>query len=139
MPARLAGAALVLATLGLAGQPGAAADPAPYTLEVQDASAKVGEPGVLKATLRFNEGYRLLAHYNNRLSRLSSFDEGVSFDQEVVKPSTDGEALVFNVAVTPTKPGSHPINGVFRIGYVEGGDTMRMVSVPLMAKVVGTP
>jgi hypothetical protein len=137
---RRSGIALALgASLGIAAaEPVRAEASRVYVLDVEDASAKVGQPGVLTARLRLQEPYRLLEHYNNRLGRFSAYDDGVTFPHEVVRPEDDGGALVFKVPVTPTKPGSHPINGVFRIGYIENGDTMRMISVPLIARVVGT-
>jgi hypothetical protein len=55
-----------------------------------------------------------------------------------VEPTVDGDTLSFTVVVTPTAPGRHPINGVFRVGYIDGPSTMNMVSVPLIAAVVGT-
>src|SRR5690606_33167467 len=109
-PVRLAGAAFALGLLSLAGPPVVSADPAPYSLYVQVASARGAVPGVVKAALRFNAGYRLLAHSPNRLSRLSALDEGVTLDRQVVKSATEGQALVFTIDVTTTKPGSHPIN-----------------------------
>ena len=36
-----------------------------------------------------------------------------------------------------TKPGKHPINGLFRVGYIHGADELAMVSVPLIANVTG--
>ena len=109
-----------------------------FALEVQDASAKVGEKGAVTARVRVQEGYRLLEAYDNRLTRLSAQDDSVTFEGRVLKPSArpDGD-LLFTIPVVPTKPGRHPINGVFRIGYIEA-DTMKMVSVPLMASVTGT-
>jgi hypothetical protein len=128
--------AVALSTPSMLPETARAAEP--YVLAVEDASAKVGQSGVMVARLRIGEGYRLLSAYNNRLTRLSSFDEGVDFEGEVVRPRLEGGDLVFDIGFVPTKPGAHPINGVFRIGYVENGETMKMVSVPLMAKIVGT-
>ena len=53
-------------------------------------------------------------------------------------PTLDEDALVFEVPLRATKPGKHPINGVFRVGYIHGTDEMSMVSVPLIANVTGT-
>ena len=46
--------------------------------------------------------------------------------------------LEFVVGLTPTKPGPHPINGVFRVGYFNNDGRMDMVSLPLIATVTGT-
>ena len=47
-------------------------------------------------------------------------------------------ALVFEVGLQATKPGRHPINGIFRVGYIHDPDDLSMVSVPLIANVTGT-
>jgi hypothetical protein len=128
----LAGLALAQAAPALAGQiyPG-------YTVEVSDVTAHVGEKAVMHITLRPCGGCRILEAYANRLSRFSSLDGKVDFDRPSVDPTVDGGTLLFTVVVTPTAPGRHPINGVFRVGYIDGPSTMNMVSVPLIAAVVG--
>lgn len=119
--------------------PVALADEIPgYTVEVSDVTAKVGEPTVMRATLRPKEGARIMHGYANRVGQLSSFDDGVAFDSKTFPGTDQNGAMVFNITLHPTKPGTHPINGVFRIGYLEGTDYMAMISVPLVAKVTGT-
>lgn len=133
-----AGAIVVLAMLaGGAGTLASAETPCPYSVDVSDVTAKVGEHVVMLATVRLNEGYRLLEAYNNRVMQLSSWDDGVAFEREVVNATVRDGALVFAVGLEPTKPGKHAINGVFRFGYIED-DTMMMISVPLEASVTGT-
>jgi hypothetical protein len=129
----LAGLALAPAAPASAGQtyPG-------YTVEVSDVTAPVGQKAVMHITLRPCGGCRILEAYANRLSRFSSLDGKVDFDRPAVEPTVDGGTLSFTVVVTPTAPGRHPINGVFRVGYIDGPSTMNMVSVPLIAAVVGT-
>jgi hypothetical protein len=117
--------------------PALADDPLPYKVEVSDITAKVGEHAVLDATVRLRAGCRLLEAYNNRVMQLSSWDDGVAFEHKVVDASIRDGALVFAIGLRPTKPGKHPINGVFRFGYING-DTMMMISVPLIANVTGT-
>jgi hypothetical protein len=112
-------------------------EPRPYVVDVTDVTAKVGEHKVMLATVRLRDGYRLLEAYNNRVMQLSSLDDGVAFERKVVNASVRDGALVFALGLQPTKPGKHPINGVFRFGYIENGDTMKMVSVPLIANVTG--
>ena len=133
------GLAMGLMALGsllvVPGSPANAAEP--YTLKIEGGSGKVGEKASLVATVTLADGYRFLESYNNRIIMLSSFDDGVAFDREVVRGSVKDGGLVFVVPVTATKPGEHPINGVFRIGYAEGAHTMKMISLPLMAKVTG--
>ena len=53
----------------------------------------------------------------------------------MVPATLDEGALVFAVPVRATKPGKHPINGVFRVGYIHGTDEIAMVSVRLIANV----
>jgi tRNA-binding EMAP/Myf-like protein len=101
-------------------------------------SAKVGEPAVLRATLRLREGCRTLKSYNNRVIKLSAEDDGVAFDRAMVPATLQDDALVFVIGLRATKPGKHPINGLFRVGYIHGTDEMSMVSLRLIASVTGT-
>jgi hypothetical protein len=112
--------------------------PSAYDVQVSDVSAKVGEPAVMRATLRIRDGYRILKHYNNRVIALSSFDDGVAFESRMVPATLEEDTLVFEVPVHATKPGTHPINGVFRVGFIQGTDNMYMVSLRLIANVTGT-
>jgi hypothetical protein len=141
LPARLRALALtaaIPALLGLALPPRAAAEESPaYIVEVGDVTAAVGAHQVMRATLRLRDGYRILQAYNNRIIELSSLDDGVAFDSNVVRGTVEDGALVFAVGVRPTKPGRHPINGVFRVGYIQGEGEMSMVSLKLIANVTG--
>jgi hypothetical protein len=118
--------------------PAVAEEPAAYSLEVSDITAKVGEPAVMRATLRIRDGYRILNAYNNRVIELSSFDDGVAFERRMVPATVQEGALVFGIGLRATKSGKHPINGIFRVGYIYGTDEMAMVSVRLIANVIGT-
>jgi hypothetical protein len=109
-----------------------------YSVEVSDVFAKVGEHATMHITLRLRDGYKVLEAYTNRVGRFSSLDDGVAFDDKMVPGSVQANTLVFAVGVTPTKPGKHPINGLFRVGYIENSENMSMVSVPLIANVTGT-
>jgi hypothetical protein len=115
-----------------------AEEPAAYFVEVNNITAKVGEPAVMRATLRIRDGYRVLNAYNNRVIELSSFDDGVAFERRMVPATVQEGALVFAIGLRATKPGTHPINGIFRVGYIHGKDEMAMVSVRLIANVIGT-
>jgi hypothetical protein len=112
--------------------------PPAYVVEVSDVTAKVGEPAVMRATLKVRDGYRILKHYNNRVIELSSFDDGVVFEQRMVPATLEEDALVFDVPLHATKAGKHPINGIIRVGYIHGTDEMAMVSLRLIANVTGT-
>jgi len=133
----LAGAALI--TVAAAG--GLRADPGftrPYTVNLENVSGKVGEKTALVAKLTLPDGYKVLDAYRNRLIQLSSYDDGVSFAAPVVLGKLKDGGLEFVLDVTPTKPGPHAINGVFRVGYYNDGGRMDMVSLPLIATVTGT-
>lgn len=134
---------LALVALAASGGVKAAAEepsdfPTAYEVQVSDVAAKVGEPALMRATLKIRDGFRILKHYNNRVIELSSFDDGVAFERKVVPATVDGDALVFDVPLHATKAGKHPINGVFRVGFIQGTDNMYMVSLHLIANVTGT-
>jgi hypothetical protein len=116
---------------------GIAEEPAAYAIEITDLTAKVGEHAVMHATLKIRDGYRILHSYRNRVMKLSAEDEGVAFDQETVPATVDEDSLRFDVGLRVTKPGKHPINGIFRVGYLYT-DEIAMVSLRLIANVTGT-
>ena len=132
-------AAMTLVGLGWGAAPAALADErVPYTIEVDDASAKVGQGAVVKATVTPPEGFKITKVYRNRVVELSAEDDGVEFEDGVVLGSIrDDGSVVFNVGVTPTAPGPHPINGVIRVSFNSNGRA-ESKSVPLMATVTGT-
>ena len=109
-----------------------------YAIEVSDVTAKVGERTVMQAKLHIRDGYRILQSYNNRVIKLSAEDDGVAFEQEMVRAKIEEGVLVFVVPLRATKPGKHPVNGVFRVGYIHDTDEMAMVSLRLIASVTGT-
>ena len=117
--------------------PGRGEEPA-FAIEVSDVTAKVGERAVMQAKLRIRDGYRILQSYNNRVIKLSAEDDGVAFEREMVRASIEEGVLVFAVPLRATKPGKHPVNGVFRVGYIHDSDEMAMVSLRLIASVTGT-
>jgi hypothetical protein len=118
--------------------PGRGQEAPAYAIEVSDITAKVGERAVMQAKLRIRDGYRILQSYNNRVIKLSAEDDGVAFDQEMVRAKIEEDALVFALPLRATKPGKHVINGVFRVGYIHDSDEMAMVSLRLIASVTGT-
>jgi hypothetical protein len=131
--------AAILALLGASGVGRAVAEePSAYIVEVSDVTAKVGDHAVMLATLRIRDGYRILEPYNNRVIALSSFDDGVDFERRTAPAQVKDGALIFEIPLRATKPGKHPINGLFRVGYIHGTDELSMVSVPLIANVTGT-
>src|ERR1700677_2640935 len=79
--------ALVAAILGTLGARAVSEEPSAYVVEVSDVTAKVGGPAVMMVTLKIRDGYRILKAYNNRVIALSSFDDGVVFEQKMV-PAT---------------------------------------------------
>ena len=127
-----------IALLASAGVRAVAEEPSAYVVEVSDVTAKVGDPAVMRATLKARDGYRILKHYNNRVIELSSFDDGVAFERKMVPATLDEDTLVFEVPLHATKAGKHPINGIIRVGYIHGTDELAMVSLRLIANVTGT-
>jgi hypothetical protein len=132
LPALVIAAGLAFVTTGRGEE-----SPA-YAIEVSDVTAKVGERAVMQAKLRVRDGYRILQSYNNRVIKLSAEDDGVAFEQEMVRASIEEGVLIFAVPLRATKPGKHPVNGVFRVGYIHDSDEMAMVSLRLIASVTGT-
>lgn len=131
-------ATLAILPLSFAATGARSEEPRAYTVEVQDVTAKVGEHAVMNVTLHLRDGLRILEPYGNRVSELSSFDDGVAFSRPVFRGKAVNGTLVFAIDVQPTKPGKHPINGLFRVGYIESASEMSMISVPLIANVIGT-
>jgi hypothetical protein len=133
---------LFLGLATLAGVPSLAAETEDaVTITVQDVSAKAGEKILIIATVTPRNGYRIAPAYNNRIMTLSAADDGVAFQEKLVRGSIQETALVFKVPVTPTKPGAHPINGIIRFAFVSSeGDNTRLdiKSAPLIATVTGT-
>ncbi len=129
------------ALLGLASTGGLSADSGfarPIVVDLENVSGKVGEKTALVAKLTLRDGYKVLDSYRNRVIELSSSDDGVSFERKVVIGEIKDGNLEFVVGLTPTKPGPHPINGLFRVGYHDDAGRMDMVSLPLIATVTGT-
>jgi len=111
------------------------------TVSVEDVSAKVGEKAIIVAKIIPREGYKIADAYRNRLTTLSAADDGVEFQDKVVRGSMLDGNLVFKIRVTPKALGTHAINGVLRIGFVSGFDAdyhLDIKSVPLIATVTGT-
>jgi len=115
--------------------PGRGEESPAYAIEVSDVTAKVGERAVMQAKLHVRDGYRIL---QSRVIKLSAEDDGVAFEQEMVRASIEEGVLVFAVPLRATKLGKHPVNGVFRVGYIHDSDEMAMVSLRLIASVTGT-
>jgi hypothetical protein len=111
----------------------------PFTLEVENATAKVGELAAVRAKVTPPEGMKLATVYRHRLIELSAYeDRGVEFADEVVIGTVQSDgSVVFEVGVTPTAPGAHPINGVMRVSFINGNKS-ESKSIPLMATVTGT-
>jgi hypothetical protein len=135
-----------LSALGVAALIGVAAGGAsfadsrvPFALEVENATAKVGQPAAVRATIIPPEGMKLTSVYRHRVIDLSAFeDHGVKFDDEVVFGTVqDDGKLVFEIGVTPTEPGPHPINGVMRVSFINGNKS-ESKTIPLIATVIGT-
>ena len=129
----------VAALIGLAATgPSLADSRVPFALEVENATAKVGQPTAVRATIVPPEGMKLTSVYRHRVIDLSVFeDRGVEFDDEVVIGTVEDDGrLVFEIGVIPTEPGAHPINGVMRVSFINGNKS-ESKTIPLMATVTG--
>ena len=133
-------AVLALAALiGIApASPSFADSRVPFALEVENATAKVGEPTAVRARVAPPAGMKLSSIYRHRLIELSAYeDRGVEFEDEVVIGTVqDDGSLVFEVGLTPTEPGEHPINGLMRVSFINGNKS-ESKSIPLIATVTG--
>jgi hypothetical protein len=133
----IATATLALSGMVAGGAPGRADERVPYTVEVQNASAKVGEQTMVIATVKPPEGFKITKSYRSRVIDLSALDDkGVEFEDGPVLGRLENGGAVFEVPVTPTEAGEHPINGVIRISFYTHGRS-ESKSVPLMAIVTG--
>ncbi|BCX19633.1 MAG: hypothetical protein KatS3mg117_3315 [Geminicoccaceae bacterium] len=137
------GIAVVASALVVLAGAAVAEEGPPIRTEVATAEAPVGRPTEILAKLTIGEGYRFIEPppRGNRVIELSSADGGVEFARRVFRGTLEGNAITFRLQVTPTKPGPHPINGVFRVSYVtETSDSwhLRHVSLPLVTTVTGT-
>jgi hypothetical protein len=134
------GALGIAALIGIAPDGSSLADSrVPFALEVENAAAKVGEPTAVRATVVPPEGMTLSSVYRHRVIDLSAFeDRGVEFEDEVVIGTVqDDGSLLFEVGLTPTEPGEHPINGVMRVSFINGNKS-ESKTIPLMARVTAT-
>ena len=130
----------VAALIGIAAAGSSFADSrVPFALEVENATAKVGQPTAVRAIIVPPEGIKLTSVYRHRVIDLSAFeDRGVKFDDEVVIGTVEDDGrLVFEIGVIPTEPGAHPINGVMRVSFINGNKS-ESKSIPLIATVTGT-
>jgi hypothetical protein len=110
----------------------------PYTIEVENASAKVGERTTIRAVVTPPESFRITKSYRSRVIDLSAYENrGVRFEDEVVFGAIENGSAVFEVPVTPTEPGEHRINGLIRVSFNSDGRA-ESKSIPLIATVAGT-
>jgi hypothetical protein len=103
------------AATGLAANPGY-----PVAIDIQNASARVGERAVIVATITIGNGFKITDSYGHRLSGLAAATDGVALEQRVVRGSIRNDTIVFTVSVTPTRAGTHTISGIFRFSYHNG-------------------
>jgi hypothetical protein len=131
--------AAALLALGITTAAALADDRVPYALEVENAIAKIGEAAAVRARVTPPAGMKLATVYRHRLMDLSAYENrGVAFADEVVFGTMqDDGSVVFEVEVTPTEPGPHPINGLMRVSFINGSGS-ESKSIPLIATVTGT-
>lgn len=112
------------------------------SVSVENVSVKVGEKATVVATVIPREGIKIADAYRNRLTTLSAADDSVEFENNSVRGSVQQDGrLIFKIRVVAKTPGTHPINGVMRVGLVntlDGDYHLDIKSVPLVATVTGT-
>src|SRR5262249_34686957 len=108
--------------IAIALGPAAASAPAgpgyPVVIDIQNASAPVGERAVIVATIRVRDGFKITDSYGHRLGGLAA--DGVALEQRMVRGSIRNDTIVFTVPVTPTRAGTHTVSGIFRFSYHNG-------------------
>jgi hypothetical protein len=107
------------------------------TIAVKSASAKVGEKTAIEVKISPLKEFKISHAYRNRVFELSSFDDGVEFDQKVVTGSLKGDDLMFLISAVPKTAGTHAVNGIIRIGF-HYGERVDFKSIPLITTVTGT-
>jgi len=111
---------LIAAALGTAAASVAAGPGYPVVIDIQNASARVGERAVIVATIRIGDGFKITDSYGHRLGGLAAASDGVALEQRLVRGSIRNDTIVFTVPVTPTRPGTHTVSGIFRFSYHDG-------------------
>ena len=121
----------------LGGPTALAANPDyPIAVEIQNASARVGERAVIVATIRIRDGFKITDSYGHRLSGLSA-PEGIALERRVIRGSIRHDTIVFTVPVTPTRAGTYTVSGLFRFSYHNGLE-LDIRSARFEATVTGT-
>lgn len=63
----------------------------------------------------------------------------MAFDGKMATATTvEDDMLLFEVPPHIIEAGKHPINGVFRVGYIHGNHDLSMVNICLIANGTGT-
>ena len=122
---------------------------APRTPEYESArgSASIGKSVTIKGQIFSREDLTIDGEVEGTVEcqehRLTVGPNGkvkasVKAREVVVLGTIQEDGLDFAIGVRATKPGRHPINGYFRVGYIHGTDEFAMVSLRLIANVNGT-
>ena len=124
-------AAALLAMVTLA----AAAD-APYSISVENGTAKVGETARIKVTITAAEGWRADFRYPHKIENLSAAGGAELAFKSVRASSAAGRSIVFVVSVKATEFGVHKVTGDILFSVSDGKKKLTE-KVPLAATVTG--
>jgi hypothetical protein len=125
--------------MGLAGplDPSRAAErDEPFVIRIENAEGKVDEKAIIVATITTREGFRITESYRHRIVELAA-SEGVEIPADVVPGSVRDGRVGFLVPVTPRRPGTHSVTGLFRFSYHDGRQ-LEITSAPFEATVTAT-
>ena len=106
-----------------------------FDLSVKNATAKVGEAGVIVVTVTAGEGYKANKEYPSKVKDLA-----VAGAAELAATSVSGKVrdntIVFNVEVTPKAAGRHKVTGEVKFS-VCNAESCSIKKVALDATVTG--
>jgi hypothetical protein len=141
---RLFGAALALGALALTGAatatpttdatPLADAD-TPYSIEVTNAKAKVGEDAKIVIKITAVEGYKCNKSYPHKARKLKA-DAGAELAADMVKGTLENKQIVIPVSVKATKAGTFKVTGQIKFSVCNDSQCV-IKKAPLNATITG--
>jgi hypothetical protein len=139
-----AGRSLVLVASVVIGAVAAFPVPSPavdtdsaFVVTIDSPTVKLGERGVIVATITAGEGFKITESYRHKIRKLSALDDGVRLASKVVNGAMQEGKVVFLIDVVPTKVGTHSVVGFFRFS-VHNGQQLDIKSAPFEAAVTAT-
>ena len=125
-------AAIVLIAFGSL----AAAADKPYSVAVENGSAKVGADSQIRVTVTAAEGWFANFRYAHKLDNLSAGGGAELAFKSVRASSAAGRTIVYTLGVRPTAPGVHKVTGDILFSLTRGKEVVTE-KLPLAATVTG--